>query len=60
MTAGGLDTSFGGTGLVTTQLAFNTYVQGVAVQPDLKTVAVALEPPSNTTGLYPYSLVVLR
>ncbi len=57
---GVLDTSFGGTGMVTTQLAFNMYPQGLAVQPDLKTVVVGLESPSNTTGVYPHSLVLLR
>ena len=57
---GVLDTSFGGTGLVTTQLAGNTYVQGLAVQPDLKTVAVGLEATSSTTGVYQHSLALVR
>jgi uncharacterized delta-60 repeat protein len=60
LTAGALDTSFGGTGLVTTRLAFNTYAQGLAIQPDLKTVVVGLEPPSNTTGIFPHSLTLFR
>jgi uncharacterized delta-60 repeat protein len=60
LTAGVLDTSFGGTGLVTTQLAFNTKSQGLVVQPDLKTVVVGLEAPSNTTGVFPHSLVLFR
>jgi uncharacterized delta-60 repeat protein len=60
LNAGTLDTSFGGTGEVITQLAYNAYPQGLAVQSDLKTVVVGLESPSNTTGIYPHSLVLIR
>ena len=43
-----------------TQLTYNSYSQGLAVQSDLKTVVVGLESPSNTTGTYPHSLMLLR
>ena len=43
LNAGDLDTSFGGTGQVLTTLSQSTWSQGLAIQPDLKTVVVGLE-----------------
>lgn len=48
LNAGGLDTTFGGTGLVTTSLQsgtsyLNLHPEGLAIQSDLKTVAVGLD-----------------
>src|SRR5262249_20799708 len=43
LTAGVLDTSFGGTGQVITQLPSQTFADGAAVQSDLKTVVVGQE-----------------
>ena len=60
LTAGGLDTSFGGTGQVITDLAYNFIPKGLAVQSDLKTVVVGIEAPSNATGNYPWSLALVR
>ena len=56
LSAGSLDTSYGGTGQVITELSQNTYPQGFAVQPDLKTVVVALEAPGGS----PSSLTLIR
>ena len=60
LAAGALDTTFGGTGKVVTQLAQKSFIQGVAVQADLKTVVAGLEAAGGTTGMFPYSLAVLR
>ena len=60
LTAGDLDTTFGGTGQVVLQLGTYLYPQGLAVQPDLKTVIVSLKPPSPGGGRYHVSLVVTR
>ncbi len=60
LSAGALDTSFGGTGQVVTQLTYNTYPEGLAVQSNLETVVVGLESPSNTSGIYPHSLTLFR
>ena len=49
-TAGTLDTSFGGTGSVVTDLTCPFIPQGMAVQSDLKTVVVGLERTSPTAG----------
>ena len=49
LTAGTLDTSFGGTGQVITNLGTWTEPQGLAVQSDLKTVVVGLEQVSNSS-----------
>ncbi len=43
-----------------TQLTYNYYPQGLAVQSNLDTAVVGLESPSDTTGVYPHSLVLLR
>ncbi len=56
LNAGGLDTSFGGTGQVSTQLANDSFTQGLAVQADLKTVVVGLEAPPGALG----SVVLIR
>ena len=60
LTAGGLDTSFGGTGQVITDLAYPFIPKGLAVQPDLKTVVVGIEWPNNLNGHYPLSLALVR
>ncbi len=60
LTAGALDTSFGGTGSVVTNLTYSFLPQGLAVQSDLKTVVVGTEEPSPTGGAFPLSLVVVR
>ena len=60
LTAGALDTSFGGTGQVITDLAYNFSPKGLAVQPDLKTVVVGIEWPNNSNGHYPLSLALVR
>jgi len=56
LTAGALDTSFGGTGQVVTTLGSWTEPDGLVVQPDLKTVVVGLERVST----YYYDLTLIR
>ncbi len=60
LTAGTLDTSFGGTGQVITQLAYNTVPTGLAVQANLQTVVVGLESNSSTHGIDGWSLAIFR
>src|SRR4051794_20967862 len=52
LAAGALDSTFGGTGQVTTQLSQSLFAQGVAVQADLKTLVVGLEAADASGGLY--------
>jgi uncharacterized delta-60 repeat protein len=59
LSAGALDTSFGGTGQVITQLTYHTFPEGLAVQADLKTVVVGLEAP-NSSSFFPGSLTLFR
>jgi uncharacterized delta-60 repeat protein len=56
LNAGALDTSFGGTGQVLTQLANNSFPQELAVQADLKTVVAAQEGPPGAL----FDLAVIR
>ena len=60
LAAGALDTTFGGTGQVITDLTYNFSPKGLAVQSNLETVVVGIESPSNSTGKYPWSLALVR
>jgi hypothetical protein len=61
LTARALDTSFGGTGEVTTLLSEPMVPEGLAVQSDLKTVVVGLEAsPKDLAFNFYDSLVLLR
>ena len=53
LTAGALDTSFGGTGEVITDLAYKFIPKGLAVQSDLKTVVVGIEAPQRLIPMEP-------
>ena len=64
LTAGALDTSYGGTGVVITTPSYQFYAQGLAVQSDLKTVVVGDQLSSLNTSYpfysYPYNTSIIR
>lgn len=60
LSAGTLDTSFGGTGEVVTTLGVPFKEEGLAVQPDLKTVVVGYEELGNGNPTTEFPVVAIR